>query len=144
MPTRLVNTEESKGYWHYRARPKSPPNSLSPQPFTWCRYHSNSSCLFVHDSIAISSAIMRQWFQQGITGTAIISRPTEHTQVIASSFSIVKAPSVTARIIPASSLTGMKAPESPPTRSSHSSTFLTASFNSKCRCCTGAPQRQGQ
>ena len=33
-------------------------------------------------------------------GTAIISSPTEHTQVIASNFSMVRAPAVTASIIP--------------------------------------------
>ena len=33
-------------------------------------------------------------------GIAIISRPTEHTQVIASSFSIVSDPALTASIIP--------------------------------------------
>ena len=48
-------------------------------------------------------------------GIAIISSPTEHTQVIASSFSSESAPADTASIMPISSLTGMKAPESPPT-----------------------------
>ena len=44
-----------------------------------------------------------------------MSRPTEHTQVIASSFSSVSAPALTASIIPISSLTGIKAPLRPPT-----------------------------
>ena len=37
---------------------------------------------------------------ENIPGMAIISRPTEQTQVIASSFSMVSAPSLTALIIP--------------------------------------------
>ena len=48
-------------------------------------------------------------------GIAIISRPTEHTHVMASSFSRVNAPAETASIILWSSDTGMNAPESPPT-----------------------------
>ena len=44
-----------------------------------------------------------------------MSRPTEQTHVIASSFSIVSAPASTASIMPWSSDTGMNAPESPPT-----------------------------
>ena len=48
-------------------------------------------------------------------GIAIISKPTEHTQVIASSLSSDKLPQATASIIPASSDTGMKAPLKPPT-----------------------------
>ena len=48
-------------------------------------------------------------------GIAIISSPTEHTHVMASSFSRVRAPAVTAFIIPWSSDTGINAPESPPT-----------------------------
>ena len=48
-------------------------------------------------------------------GIAIISRPTEQTQVIASSFSSDIEPFLTASIIPSSSETGIKAPESPPT-----------------------------
>jgi len=47
------------------------------------------------------------------TGTG--SSPTEHTAVIASSLSSVNVPASAASIIPASSETGMKAPESPPT-----------------------------
>ena len=48
-------------------------------------------------------------------GTAIISSPTEQTQVIASNLSKDKLPNVTASIMPLSSLTGMKAPLNPPT-----------------------------
>ena len=64
-------------------------------------------------------------------GTAIISRPTEQIAVIASSLSILKAPLITASIIPASSDTGINAPLSPPT-CEHAITppFLTASFKS--------------
>ena len=45
----------------------------------------------------------------------IISRPTEHTAVMASSFSIERTPFLAASIIPASSVTGIKAPDRPPT-----------------------------
>ena len=63
-------------------------------------------------------------------GITIISRPTEHTAVIASSFSIVRVLSLAAAIIPASSVTGMNAPESPPTfEEAITPPFLTASFN---------------
>ena len=48
-------------------------------------------------------------------GIAIISRPTEHTQVIASNLSRDRLPQDTASIMPASSETGMKAPLKPPT-----------------------------
>ena len=48
-------------------------------------------------------------------GTAIMSSPTEHTQVIASSLSSVRAPERAASIMPTSSLTGINAPDRPPT-----------------------------
>ena len=48
-------------------------------------------------------------------GTAIMSSPTEQTQVIASNLSIVSVPSSAAAIMPSSSETGMNAPERPPT-----------------------------
>ena len=64
-------------------------------------------------------------------GIAIISSPTEHTQVIASNFSIHKAPSFTASIIPWSSLTGINAPLKPPTYDEAiTPPFLTWSFKS--------------
>ena len=47
--------------------------------------------------------------------SAIISSPTEHTQVIASNLERVKLLSRMPLIIPLSSLTGMKAPLNPPT-----------------------------
>ena len=63
-------------------------------------------------------------------GIAIISRPTEHTQVMASSLSSPMWPFLAAAIIPSSSLTGIKAPESPPTWSdAMMPPFFTASFN---------------
>ena len=64
-------------------------------------------------------------------GMAIMSRPTEQTQVIASSFSMESAPSVAARIMPASSDTGMNAPERPPTLElAMTPPFFTQSFRS--------------
>ena len=66
--------------------------------------------------IAISSAIIPAIVEVGVSpAIAIISSPTEQTQVIASNLSKVKYPFVAASIIPASSDTGIKAPESPPT-----------------------------
>ena len=50
-----------------------------------------------------------------LPGMAIMSSPTLHTEVIASSLSSESAPLLTASIMPMSSLTGMNAPESPPT-----------------------------
>ena len=64
-------------------------------------------------------------------GTAIMSSPTEHTHVIASSFSIVRRPASAAAIMPASSDTGMNAPESPPTwDEAMTPPFFTASLSS--------------
>ena len=66
--------------------------------------------------IAASSAIMPEITSAGVSpGIAIISRPTEHTAVIASNFSRRKSPERAASIIPASSVTGINAPERPPT-----------------------------
>ena len=63
-------------------------------------------------------------------GIAIISRPTEHTAVIASSLLKVNVPSTAASIIPASSETGMNAPDRPPTlEDAITPPFLTASFS---------------
>ena len=81
--------------------------------------------------IAASSAIIADIVSAGISpGTTIISRPTEHTAVIASSFSILKTPSTAASIMPASSETGINAPESPPTvEDAITPPFLTASLS---------------
>ena len=49
-------------------------------------------------------------------GIAIISSPTEHTHVIASSFSRRRKPFSATSIIPSSSDTGIKAPDNPPTK----------------------------
>ena len=60
----------------------------------------------------------------------IISSPTEQTAVMASSFSMERAPVVTASIMPASSDTGIKAPDRPPTRlDAMTPPFLTASLS---------------
>ena len=66
--------------------------------------------------IAASSAIIAEIVSAETSpGTAIISRPTEHTQVIASNLSNVRTPFLVASIIPSSSETGINAPERPPT-----------------------------
>ena len=81
--------------------------------------------------IAASSAIIAEMVSAGVSpGITIMSRPTEQTAVIASSFSMLSVPSLAALIMPASSLTGMKAPESPPTLDEAiTPPFLTASFS---------------
>ena len=75
-------------------------------------------------------------------GTAIMSSPTEQTQVIASNFSKLRLPLCTASIIPKSSLTGIKAPDSPPTlEDAISPPFFTESFsNANAAVVPGAPQ----
>ena len=63
-------------------------------------------------------------------GMAIISSPTEQTQVMASSLSMQRVPERAAAIMPSSSLTGMKAPERPPTlEEAMTPPFFTASFS---------------
>ena len=82
--------------------------------------------------MAASSAMMAAIVEAGVSpGTAIISRPTEHTQVIASSFSRLSAPRAAALIMPISSLTGINAPERPPTwLEAITPPFFTASLSS--------------
>ena len=76
-------------------------------------------------------------------GIAIISSPTEQTQVIASSFSRERAPRLTASIIPWSSLTGIKAPLKPPTAvDAITPPFFTWSFKrARAAVVPGAPTR---
>ena len=73
----------------------------------------------------------------------IMSRPSEHTAVIASSFSMESTPSAAARAMAASSLTGMKAPESPPVDEvAMVPPFLTASLSmARAAVVPGAPAR---
>ena len=81
--------------------------------------------------MAASSAIIAAMVDAGVSpGIATISMPTEQTDVIASSLLKDRAPSWAARIIPASSLTGIKAPDNPPTcELAIAPPFFTASFN---------------
>ena len=73
--------------------------------------------LLLNTPIAISSAMIAERVDAGVSpGTAAMSMPTEHTQVMASSFSSVSAPQLTAAIMPSSSLTGINAPDKPPTK----------------------------
>lgn len=66
--------------------------------------------------MAISSAMRPEIVVAGVSpGMAIISRPTEHTLVMDSSFSMVSAPQLAAASMLESSDTGMNAPESPST-----------------------------
>ena len=93
--------------------------------------------------MAASSARMAERVAADVSpGTAIMSRPTEHTQVMASNFSKHRLPLCTASIMPRSSLTGMKAPERPPTlEDAMRPPFLTASFKSaKAAVVPGPPQ----
>ena len=81
--------------------------------------------------MAASSAMMAEMVSAGVSpGTAIMSRPTEQTQVMASSLSTHSAPALAAAIMPSSSLTGIKAPERPPTEEDAiTPPFFTASFS---------------
>ena len=81
--------------------------------------------------IAASSAIIAEIVSGLISpGTTIMSRPTEHTAVIASSFSRLRTPATAASIMPASSETGMNAPDSPPTvEEAITPPFFTASLS---------------
>ena len=80
---------------------------------------------------AASSAMMAAMVSALVLpGTAIISSPTEHTQVMASSLSMVRVPSSAAAIMPSSSDTGMNAPDRPPTwPDAMTPPFFTASFS---------------
>ena len=71
--------------------------------------------LLLMTPMAISSAMRPAMVSTLVSpGTATMSMPTEHTQVMASSFSRLRAPHSTAWIMPASSETGMNAPDRPP------------------------------
>ncbi|SQB58694.1 Uncharacterised protein [Clostridium perfringens] len=66
--------------------------------------------------IAASSAIIPDIVDaEVLPGIAIMSKPTEQTQVIASNFSIVKNPFLLCSIMHSSSETGINAPLNPPT-----------------------------
>src|SRR5450830_1935047 len=86
----------------------NPPNSTT-SPTTWPGEGiiRTAVVLLFTTPIDTSSAMMADMVAGEVSpGTVIMSRPTEHTQVMASSFSSVNAPQRTASIIPASSLTG--------------------------------------
>jgi len=117
-PPRLTKTEASKVFTGITgAWPSRPPNSTESPAFLPGAGISLTAVVFLlMTPMAISSAMIADMVSGEVSpGMAIMSRPTEHTQVMASSFSRVRAPSEAALIMPASSLTGMKAPESPPT-----------------------------
>ena len=115
------------------ARPNRPPNSTSsPTVFPGAGMMRTAVVLLLTMPMAASSAMMAAIVEAGVSpGTAIISRPTEHTQVIASSFSRLSAPRAAALIMPISSLTGINAPERPPTwLEAITPPFFTASLSS--------------
>ena len=123
--------------------PKSPPqSSSSPTSLPIAGMILTAVVLEFTMPIAASSAIMAAMVSAVVSpGTTIMSSPTEHTAVIASSFSMVKEPLFAAAIMPESSETGMNAPESPPT-DEHAITppFFTASFRSaRVAVVPGAP-----
>ncbi len=72
--------------------------------------------LLLNTPIAISSAMIAASVSAVVSpGTATMSSPTEQTALMLSSRSIDSAPARAAATMPASSLTGMNAPDSPPT-----------------------------
>ena len=97
--------------------PSSPPKfSSSPALLPMAGMSLTAVVLEFTMPIAASSAITAERTSAVVSpGTTIISRPTEQTAVIASSFSIFSVPARAASIIPASSVTGINAPERPPT-----------------------------
>ena len=113
-------------------RPSNPPKSSSwPSSRPMAGMTLTAVVLEFTMPMAASSAMMAEmvagWVSPGIT---IISSPTEHTAVMASSFSMERVPALAASIMPASSVTGIKAPESPPTlEEAITPPFLTASFS---------------
>jgi len=96
--------------------PKSPPRlTQSPAFLPYAGMRRAPVVLPLIMPMAMTSAITPARALRGVSpGTTIMSRPSEHTAVIASSFSMERAPSAAARAMAASSLTGMKAPERPP------------------------------
>lgn len=80
--------------------------------------------------MAASSAIIADIVDGLVSpGIAIISKPTEHTAVMASNLSMDREPVFTPFIMPSSSDTGMKAPLNPPTLVlAMMPPFFTASF----------------
>ena len=112
--------------------PSKPPNSrTSPSFLPTAGITLTAVVLPFTIPIAASSAIIPLMTSGVVSpGITIISRPTEHTAVIASSFSIQSAPDLAAAIIPASSETGINAPERPPTLDEAiTPPFLTASLS---------------
>ena len=99
------------------ASPNKPPNFTQSPAFLLGTGITLTAVVFLLIiPIAISSAIMPAIVVIGVSpGIAIISSPTEQTLVIASSLSMVKTPFFAASIMPASSETGIKAPDKPPT-----------------------------
>ena len=81
--------------------------------------------------MAASSAMMAEMVAAEVSpGTAIMSRPTLHTQVMASSLSSTRVPDSAAAIMPSSSDTGINAPDRPPTwLEAMTPPFFTASFS---------------
>ena len=75
---------------------------------------------------------------------AIMSRPTEQTLVMASSFSMFRKPDVAAASMLESSETGMKAPERPPTEEeAKDPPFFTASLSmARTAVLPGAPMTE--
>ena len=115
------------------ARPNSPPNSTqSPTFLPMAGIRRTAVVFWLITPMAASSARIAESVAAGVSpGTAIMSRPTEQTQVIASSFSRVSVPLAAASIMPMSSLTGMNAPDRPPTAElAITPPFLTASLSS--------------
>ena len=117
-PPRLMNSLQPNWLTGITGHPpKSPPNSIqSPAFFPGAGINLTAVVLLFTIPMANSSAIMPEIVVAGVSpGIAIISRPTEHTVVMASSFSRQIEPCFTAFIMPSSSETGIKAPLNPPT-----------------------------
>ena len=95
---------------------RPPKLAISPTPLPSTGITRTAVVFWLTMPMAASSAMMPEMVAAVVSpGMAIMSRPTEHTQVMASSFSIFRQPLLAASIMFLSSETGMNAPDRPPT-----------------------------
>ena len=134
LPPRRMNSPLSTSLTGITgAEPSRPPKlTSSPTVLPGTGMTRTAVVLLLTTPIAHSSAMIAEIVSAEVSpGSAIMSRPTEHTAVIASSLDSDSLPARTAFIMPASSLTGINAPDSPPTiPDAMTPPFLTASLSS--------------
>ena len=100
---RLINaSQENRFTGIMGALPRRPPNSItSPTSLPTAGISRTAVVFWFTMPMAISSAMIPEIEElEVLPGMAIMSSPTEQTQVMASSFSRLKAPAFTALIMP--------------------------------------------